>query len=266
MNKSINNSIIINKLSDFITNKHIPNIVFHGSNGSGKHTILKNFIDKIYNYDTEEINKFVMYVNCAHGKGIKFIRDELKFFSKSNINTKSGIVFKSIILLNADKLTIDAQSALRRCIESFTHTTRFFILIDDKNKLLKPILSRFCEMYVHKHINNNEEINFHKQNNYLEDYSNKKKKHLKKIIKASKTATLEDINILVNKLYYQGYSALDLINYIEDSNINASKKAEYLVCFNKIKQEFRNEKLCMLFVLNFVFLRSNYNLENIVFM
>ena len=67
-----------------------------------------------------------MYVNCAHGKGIKFIREELKFFAKTNINLKEGEIFKSIVLLNADKLTIDAQSALRRCIELFNHTTRFF--------------------------------------------------------------------------------------------------------------------------------------------
>jgi DNA polymerase III delta prime subunit len=57
-------------------------------------------------------------------------------------------MFKSIVLLNADKLTIDAQSALRRCIELFCHSTRFFIVVEDKNKLLKPILSRFCEIYV----------------------------------------------------------------------------------------------------------------------
>ena len=40
---------------------------------------------------------------------------------------------------NADKLTIDAQSALRRCIELFSHNTRFFIVVEDKNKLLRPI-------------------------------------------------------------------------------------------------------------------------------
>ena len=82
------------------------------------------------------------------GKGIKFIREELKFFAKSHINFKDGNLFKSIILSNADKLTIDAQSALRRCIELFSHTTRFFIIVEDKYKLLKPILSRFAEIYV----------------------------------------------------------------------------------------------------------------------
>ena len=31
-----------------------------------------------------------MFVNCAQGKGIKFIRDDLKFFAKTHINFKNG--------------------------------------------------------------------------------------------------------------------------------------------------------------------------------
>lgn len=89
-----------------------------------------------------------MTVNCAYGRGIRFIREDLKYFAKTNLDTVHGEMFKSIVLLNADKLTIDAQSALRRCIELFCHSTRFFIVVEDKNKLLKPILSRFCEIYV----------------------------------------------------------------------------------------------------------------------
>ena len=103
-----------------------------------------------------------MYVNCAHGKGIKFIRDELKFFAKSHINSNGGDIFKCIILLNGDKLTMDAQSALRRCIELFSHTTRFFIIVEDKYKLLRPILSRFCEIYIPEPIYNGKYINLYK--------------------------------------------------------------------------------------------------------
>ena len=55
----------------------------------------------------------IMIVNCAHGKGIKFIREELKFFAKANIHSNNGTLFKTIVLINADNLTIDAQSALR---------------------------------------------------------------------------------------------------------------------------------------------------------
>ena len=139
---------VITKLSHFITTKKIPNIIFHGPNGCGKNTILSNFIRDVYNDLKPIIKTHVMTVNCAYGRGIRFIREDLKYFAKTNLDTVHGEMFKSIVLLNADKLTIDAQSALRRCIELFCHSTRFFIVVEDKNKLLKPILSRFCEIYV----------------------------------------------------------------------------------------------------------------------
>lgn len=141
------------KLDYFIEKGKIPNIIFYGQSGSGKKTLLKYFLDKIYEGQYLQ-EQYIMNVNCAHGKGIKFIRDEMKFFAKTNINltlrsknTKFPIP-KSIILLNAEQLTIDAQSALRRCIELFSTTTRFFIVTQKKEKLLKPIISRFCDIYV----------------------------------------------------------------------------------------------------------------------
>ena len=142
-------SNIKDKLDYFIKIKKIPNIIFHGGSGSGKRTIVYSFIDKIYNYDRAIKHNYVLFVNCAQGKGIKFIRDELKFFAKTHIDYKKGHFFKTIILSNADKLTIDAQSALRRCIELFSHTTRFFIIVEDKYKLLKPILSRFSKSRIY---------------------------------------------------------------------------------------------------------------------
>ena len=95
-------------------------------------------INKIYDNNREIIKSFVMYVNCSHGKGIKFIREDLKFFAKTHINSNGGNTFKSVVLLNADKLTLDAQSALRRCIELFSHNTRFFIIVEDKYKFVTP--------------------------------------------------------------------------------------------------------------------------------
>jgi len=164
-NNPFNNQLlsIHRKLDYFIMTGKIPNIIFHGSAGTGKKTIVFNFIDKIYKpvknitsnqIESEERNiknilkNNVMIVNCCHGKGIKFIREELKFFSKMNIQYTEGIYFKSVVLFNADCLTIDAQSALRRCIELFSHNTRFFIVVENIHKLLNPIVSRFCEIYV----------------------------------------------------------------------------------------------------------------------
>ena len=40
------------KLENFIELKRIPNIIFHGEYGSGKKTILKEFLLKLYNGHT----------------------------------------------------------------------------------------------------------------------------------------------------------------------------------------------------------------------
>lgn len=79
-----------------------------------KKTILKYFITLIYN-NAPNIKNNILSINCSHGKGnIKFIREELKLFANSIIINKSQSNINSVILLNADSLTIDAQSSLRR--------------------------------------------------------------------------------------------------------------------------------------------------------
>jgi len=258
---------ITDKLDNFIEHKKIPNIIFHGTSGCGKKTILFNFLKKIYRNDKLMIKNYIMTVNCAHGKGIKFIREELKFFARTNINLQEGSIFKSIILLNADKLTIDAQSALRRCIELFSHSTRFFIIVDDKYKLLRPILSRFCEIFIPQPMVNNKEVNLH-QYNLDKTFSiiklNKQKKN--KFKGDFEKINKKDIHSISENLYEKGYSALDIIEYIKDLDIDTLKKYEYLVYIQKIKKEFREEKLLMSSILHFLLKRSDYTLENISFM
>ena len=265
------------KLSYFHEIHKIPNILFHGPSGSGKRTIINEFIQKIYDNDRDKIKSFVMYVNCSHGKGIKFIREELKFFAKTHINSNGGNIFKSIVLLNADKLTMDAQSALRRCIELFSHNTRFFIIAEDKYNLMKPILSRFCEIYVPEPMLNNNIINLYQYN--LNEVFNMKdikynhlewlKKELNKYV--NKKITIDDLMGFCVKLYEKSYCGLDIMNLLEnpkflETTMNYEKRYELLICFNRVRKEFRNEKLLLLFILNFIFLSSEVSLENISFM
>lgn len=271
---------IIDKLKYFHSMHKTPNIIFHGQSGCGKRTLVNQFINIIYNNDKERIKSFVMYVNCAHGKGIKFIREELKFFAKTHINSNGGDTFKSIVLLNADKLTIDAQSALRRCIELFSHTTRFFIIVEDKYKLLKPILSRFCEIYVPEPNYNGNIINLYKFNLgetfKMKDVKTLRtewlKKELQKLANEPTKITYEELIALSTKLYEKGYSGLDLMQLLEKptnlkiSNLTENKRYELLFAFNKIRKEFRNEKIFILFILNFLFLSLEDSLENISFM
>jgi len=262
------------KLHYFNKIHKIPSIIFHGPSGSGKKTIVNEFINTIYDNNKEKIRSFVMYVNCSHGKGIKFIRDELKFFAKTHIHSNFGNIFKTILLLNADKLTMDAQSALRRCIELFSHNTRFFIIAEDKYKLMKPILSRFCEIYIPEPIINNKSVNLH-QYNIMSNFKGKTnstewlKKELFKYIKIK--LEINDLIALSNKLYEKAYSAYDMIDLLENTNLldkimTIDKKYELLLSFNRIKKEFRSEKLLILFILHFIFLSSNISLENISFM
>jgi hypothetical protein len=78
------------------------------------------------------------------------------------------------------------------------------------------------------------------------------------------------MNICV-KIYEKGYSALDIMNLLENTKflegtITIEKRYELLLCFNRVRREFRNEKLLILFILNFIFLSSELSLENISFM
>lgn len=82
------------KLNSFIEQKKIPNIIFHGVAGSGKKTLLFDFLKKVYDNNKTYLQDYVMTVNCAHGKGIKFIREELKFFARTNIDLHDGTIFK----------------------------------------------------------------------------------------------------------------------------------------------------------------------------
>lgn len=253
----------IDKLNYFINNKKIPHIVFHGPYGVGKRSILNYFMEKIYNHNYKFIKQYVMYVDCAHGKGIRFFRDQLKFFAKTNIQHKNNIMFKSIILFNADKLTMDAQSALRRCIEKYSNNTRFFIIAEDKNLLLNPILSRFCCIYISMPKINNDYMNFYNIlfDNYNTTESDKKTAKLKSILKGDNTcdSVVKCIN-MSKTLYNKGYSCLNLMDYISKQPGNDLA----LMYFDKIRKQIRNEELLIFYVLYFVFMRKNIDLENIL--
>lgn len=267
---------IYEQLNEYYRNNQIPNIIFHGASGTGKKQIVTDFIDKIYNNDRNMIKSNVMFVNCSHGKGIKFIREDLKFFAKANLETNIYINFKTIILLNADFLTNDAQSALRRCIELFSYTTRFFMIVENKHMLLNPILSRFCEIYVPEYYNNNTYINLHQlsldkiANN---DILSKQKQAfindiLEKITKDKANNILKNTELLqiCETIYENGYSSLDVINSIKnDTSITHLKRTSIEVFYSKIKSELRSEKLLLFSVLNYIFNRDTDDIRKIKF-
>jgi DNA polymerase III delta prime subunit len=264
---------VYDKLNSFYTSGKIPHIILHGHHGTGKKTILNWFISKVYEENKTIIKNNVMYVNCAHGKGIRFIREDLKFFAKTNIQSNNGSNFKSIILLNADFLTIDAQSALRRCIELFSHNTRFFIVVENKDKLLKPILSRFCEIYVAECMNENTVVNLNRRliagiENALDtEQVERITECLSRLEEEEEeeSVTHADIVNASGELYENGYSGLDLIKYISQTKRFDDKKTSAIgVCFNIIKSEYRCENLLLLYMLDYIYLRSKTDIKSVL--
>lgn len=237
-----NNYDIVNaRLSKFIEHKQIPNIIFHGSCNTTKEEIVFNFLKNIYNSENN-IKKFVMFVDCAHGKGIKFVREDLKHFAKTNVGNE---IFKSIILFNADKLTIDAQSALRRCIEIFSHSTRFFMIVDNISKLLNPIISRFCSLLIYE-----KNMNLYSQEQNISETS---------IYNTIKDLNSNNIFTISNILYNKGFSGLNIINYI-NKKYKGENKYFLLFYINKIKKDIRDERLLIAIILN---LMQNGNFDSL---
>jgi hypothetical protein len=277
------NNLMSSKLDYFINIRKIPNIIFHGSAGCGKRTIVGDFINRIYHFDRSRIKNYVMFVNCAHGKGIKFIRDELKQFAKTNIQCNENNLFKSIVMYNADELTIDAQSALRRCIELFSHTTRFFIVVENKHKLLKPILSRFCEIYIpdKNRCENETEAPIYQSLHTINIdniYGLRDLKHEARIrILTPEFQDMVDNGFqadkhdykwfmqLSNRLYESGISCLDILQFFESHALGKDLFRVHFV-FHKIKSEFRCEKMLMMYLFDYMFLRSDRSLKNVSFL
>lgn len=258
---------IQDKIDNFISTKKIPHILLHGESNSKCIKCLQYLLHNIYD-SPQQRKDYILYVNCAHGKGIKFIREQLKFFAKTNINdvfngtqttnsNHSIIMFKSIVLLNADFLTIDAQSALRRCIELYSHKTRFFMVVLDKDAIINPILSRFCTIYIannaHKTIANNIRTS---NLRYL-------KKILTHIDVETQTYLGQSLFMLSQEIYNRGIYYVDFIDCIDKLVKDPVIKYGMITYINKIRHEIKHEELLIACILNIYCLRHKLELENI---
>ena len=66
------------------------------------------------------------------------------------------------------------------------------------------------------------------------------------------------------KIYEKGYAGLDIMKAIElTTKLDETQKYGLLMHFDKIRREFRNEKLFIFYILTFSFMRPKTDLENI---
>jgi DNA polymerase III delta prime subunit len=250
---------MLQNLKELHDKNNLPNLLLYGNNLIGKKTLLEQLLLYIYkNYKNIENNTLIL--NCSLGKGnIKFIRDNLRFFANTIIH-KNITNFKSIVLLNADSLTLDAQSALRRSIEIYSNT-KFFIVTANKSKIIKPILSRFCEIFCN--INNMnfiyKSLTLNNNSNNSNNSNNKCNSKLALIIKKLNNAMkdLDDYsknNLLINYsslIYNKGISANGLLEYFTNCSNFKSELSKFIFFFDIYKKEIRSEEFLIFIILYF---------------
>tara|TARA_B000000609_G_C24174116_1_gene352529 strand:- start:1275 stop:2210 length:936 start_codon:yes stop_codon:yes gene_type:complete len=118
--------------SEFVKDKHIPNLILSGSAGTGKTTIAKAMV--------EEIGSTWMLINGSEESGIDVLRTKIKNFA-STVSLEGGR--KYIILDEADYLNPQStQPALRGFMEEFHKNCGFILTCNYKNRLIPPIHSR----------------------------------------------------------------------------------------------------------------------------
>ena len=240
------------RLQLFIDTKQIPNILIYGSEYSNKEDILDEFIDTLYKDDINKQNK-ILNINCAEPNqgGIKFIREDLKFFSKKMIH---NTINKTVILRNAGKLTHDAQSALRRCIEIYSKNTRFIILVEKKHSILNPILSRFCTIFI-KDVE--EKKSYPLKNCYFQTT-------IKKLLKTRDKQQQTEILEVVDNLYLKGVHIFHLMTFVEKfKDIEENYKYKLLSFIDLARQHIYNEKIIMYMLLYYFFMRCDIKIENL---
>ena len=87
----------------------------------------------------------VLLLDASDDRGISAVRDEIKGFAEKSHMFHKGV--KLIILDEADAMTWDAQFALRRTIEKYSDNTRFCLICNYENKIIKPIRSRCANFH-----------------------------------------------------------------------------------------------------------------------
>jgi replication factor C small subunit len=148
----VNQKEIIESLKNLMKESaEMPHLLFTGPAGVGKTTtalcMSRQLLGEDWKRDTLELN-------ASDERGIKMVRERVKEFAaviKIRTTERDERKFRIIILDEADEMTSEAQTALRRIIEDSSETTRFVIICNYLSQIIEPIQSR-CAIFRFKRI------------------------------------------------------------------------------------------------------------------
>jgi len=128
----------INTLRNLIKKRELTHLLFYGLPGSGKTSLILACAREMYG---DQYRRYILELNASDERGIDTIRKKIPNFVKTASNQ-----IRLVILDEADALTGDAQSALRRVIEKYSKNSRFCLICNNINKIIPGLQSRCTKM------------------------------------------------------------------------------------------------------------------------
>jgi replication factor C subunit 2/4 len=131
------------RLDELKNSPDMPHLLFYGPPGVGKTSAVMAMCREIFG---PKLSERVVELNASDKRGINVVRGTIKNMASAAIGAPDPNYpcpgFRIIVLDEADTMTIDAQSALRKIMEDYSLTTRFILICNYTNNISEPILSR----------------------------------------------------------------------------------------------------------------------------
>jgi len=139
-------SHVVSTLKNSMQSSNLTHLLFYGPPGTGKTSTILALSRQLYGPNL--MKSRVLELNASDERGINVVRTKIKSFAQHTVNKgakESGYPcppYKIIILDEADSMTRDAQTALRRTMEKYSNITRFCLICNYVSRIIAPVASR----------------------------------------------------------------------------------------------------------------------------